>query len=96
MITNITDALVPFFSGSNSKRWDEAVEDAYNLFLKTFEDATFICKGCGKIISPKVTVNEHGIFIESSRAEIRGGQENHCIERDICEECVKKVSVIRW
>lgn len=55
-----------------------------------------MCKGCGKIIFPKVTVNEHGIFIESGRAEIRGGKENYCIERDICEECVKKVSVIRW
>ena len=96
MITNITDALVPFLSGSNSKRWDEAVEDAYKLFLKTFKDETFMCKGCGEIIFPKVTANEHGIFIESSRAEIRGGKGNHCIKRDVCEECVKKVNVIRW
>lgn len=44
MITNITDALVPFFSGNNNKRWDEAVEDAYKLFLKTFEDETFFRK----------------------------------------------------
>lgn len=40
-------------------------------------------------------MNEHGIFIESSRAEIRGGKGNYCIERDICDGCVKKVSVTR-
>ena len=91
MITNVADALAPFFSGD--KQWDEAIADAYKLFLKTLEDETFMCKGCGKIISPKITVNEHGIFIESSRAEIGGGKENYCIERDICEECVKKVRI---
>lgn len=94
MITNVADALAPFFSGD--KQLDEAIANACKLFLKTFEDETFMCKGCGEIIFPKVTVNEHGIFIESGRAEIRGGKENYCIERDICEECVKKVSVIRW
>lgn len=67
MFTNIADALAPFFSGD--KQWDEAVADAQKLFLETFENETFICKGCGEIISPKVTVNEHGIFIESSRTE---------------------------
>lgn len=93
MITNITDTLAPFFSGG--KQLDEAIADACKLFLKTFEDETFICKGCGEIIFPKVTVNKHGIFIESSRAEIRGGKGNYCIERDICGGCVKKVSVTR-
>lgn len=93
MITNITDALAPFFSGD--KQLGEAIADAHKLFLKTFENETFICKGCGEIIFPKVTVNEHGIFIESSRAEIRGGKGNYCIERDICDGCVKKVSVTR-
>lgn len=39
-------------------------------------------------MSPKITVNEHGIFIESSRTEIRGGKGNHCIEKDVCEERV--------
>ena len=86
MITNVADTLAPFFSGD--KQLDEAVANARKLFLKTFEDETFVCKGCGEIIFPKVTVNEHGIFIESSRAEIRGGKGNHCIEKDVCEECV--------
>nr|DAP06644.1 MAG TPA: hypothetical protein [Caudoviricetes sp.] len=91
---NICDILVPYFSGIEPL--NDALDKASKLFLKTFEDETFICKGCGEIIFPKVTFNEHGIFIESSRAEIRGGKGNHCIERDVCEECVKKVNVIRW
>lgn len=93
MITNVTDALVPFFSGD--KQWDEAIADACELFHKTFDDETFMCKECGKIIFPKITVNEHGIFIESSRSEIRGGKGNHCIKRDVCEECVKKMNEMR-
>lgn len=91
---NICDILVPYFSGN--ELLNDSLDKASKSFLKTFEDETFICKGCGEIIFPKVTVNEHGIFIESSRAEIRGGKGNHCIERDVCEECVKKVNVIRW
>ncbi len=94
MIENITDSLIACFAGD--KQFDEAIADACKLFLGTFEGETFICKGCGEIIFPKVTVNEHGIFIESNRAEIRGGKGNYCIERDICEECLKKISVIRW
>lgn len=93
MITNVADALAPFFSGD--KQWDEAIADACRLFLKTFKDETFMCKGCGEIIFPKVTVNEHGIFIESSRAEIRGGKGNCRIERDICDECAKKACEMR-
>lgn len=91
MVTNITDALASFFSGD--KQLDEAIADACKLFLKTFENETFMCKGCGEIIFPKVTVNEHGIFIESSRAELRGGKGNNCIAVDVCDECIKKIYV---
>ena len=69
---NITDALVPYFEGKVS--WDKAASEACELFLKTFESATFICESCGEIIFPKVTTNEHGIFIESNRTEVRGAR----------------------
>ena len=60
---NITDALVPYFEGKVS--WDAAVHEACKLFLETFESATFVCENCGEIVFPKVTTNEHGIFVES-------------------------------
>ena len=69
---NITDALVPYFGGKVS--WEKAASEACELFLKTFESATFICESCGEIIFPKVTTNEHGIFIESNRTELRALQ----------------------
>lgn len=94
MVVNIANSLFPYFAGG--KQFDEAISDACKLFIRTFEDETFICRGCGEIIFPKVTANEHGIFIESNRAEVRGGKGNYCIEKDVCEECLKKVSLIRW
>ena len=93
MIKNIANSLLPYFAGD--KQFDEAISDVCKLFIRTFEDETFICKGCGEIISPKVTANEHGIFIESNRAEVREGKGNYCIEKDVCEERLKKVSLIR-
>lgn len=93
MIINVCDALAPFFSGDESL--DEALENATELFIETFEGEIFICKRCGETIFPKTTVNEHGIFIESSRAEIRGGKGNCRIERDICDECAKKACEMR-
>ena len=94
MIKNIANSLLPYFAGD--KQFDEAISDVCKLFIRTFEDETFICKSCGEIIFPKVTANEHGIFIESNRAEVREGKGNYCIEKDVCEECLKKVSLIRW
>lgn len=84
MIINVCDALALFFSGDESL--DEALENATELFIKTFESEIFICKRCGKTIFPKTTVNEHGIFIESSRAEIRGGKCSRLVG-NVCDEC---------
>lgn len=81
---NITDALVPYFEGKVS--WENAVSEACELFLKTFESATFICESCGEIIFPKVTTNEHGIFIEGNRTEVRGAR-NKVVKKNICNNC---------
>lgn len=94
MVVNLADSLLPYFAGD--KQPDKAIADAFNFLIRAIENETFICKSCGEIVFPKIAVNEHGIFIESNRAEIRGGKGNYCIERDICEECLKKISVIRW
>ena len=94
MVVNLADSLLPYFAGD--KQLDEAIADASIFFIRAFENETIICKGCGEIIFPKVTVNEHGIFIESNRDEVRGGKRNYCIEKEVCEECLKKVSLIRW
>lgn len=83
---NTTDALVPYFEGKVS--WEKADSEACELFLKTFEPATFICESCGGIIFPKVTTNEHGIFIESNRTEVRGAR-NNVIKENICANCYK-------
>lgn len=88
---NITDALVPYFEGKVS--WDKAASEACELFLKTFESATFICESCGEIIFPKVTTNEHGIFIESNRTEVRGVR-NSVIKENICANCCKIASEV--
>lgn len=89
--TNITDALVPYFEGKVS--WEKGVSEACELFQKTFESATFICESCGEIIFPKVIMNEHGIFIESKRTDIRGSKGNQCIKKNICKDCVRKMSM---
>ena len=88
---NITDALVPYFEGKVP--WEKVTSEACELFLKTFESETFICESCGEIIFPKVTTNEHGILIESNRTDIRGGIGNHCIKKNICEDCIRKISM---
>lgn len=62
-------------------------KNATELFIKTFESEIFICKRCGETIFPKTTVNEHGIFIESSRAEIVGGR----LISNVCDECAAAI-----
>lgn len=59
---NITDALVPYFEGKVS--WDKAASEACELFLKTFESATFICESCGEIIFPKVLQMNTGFSLK--------------------------------
>lgn len=93
MITNITDPLAPYLRGEIS--WEDAVADAYDLYRNTLEREIFICESCGRTIYPEVITNEHRIFIIGSRAELRGGKGNHCIQRNICEECAKKMGIIK-
>ena len=88
---NITDALVPYFEGKVS--WEKAASEACELFQKTFEAATFVCESCGEIIFPKVTTNEHGIFIESKCTDIRCGRGNHRIKKNICEDCARNMDM---
>lgn len=58
--------------------WDKAASEACELFLKTFESAT---------------LNEHGIFIESNRTEVRGAR-NSVIKENICANCCKIASEV--
>ena len=69
------------------------ITDTLVSFLEVYKSATFICESCGEIIFPKVTANEHGICIESCKAKIRGGIGNHCIKKNICEDCYQKMSM---
>ena len=52
MITNVTDALVPLFSGD--KQWDEALADACELFRKTFDDEPLCVKNVEKLYFRKL------------------------------------------
>ena len=88
---NITNASVPYFDGNES--WQEAVSKAAELVVPAFAGSTFVCDVCGKIVFPKLTTDEHGIFIESNRTEIRGGKGNRCIKRDVCENCARKMKM---
>lgn len=93
MITNITGPLAPYLRGKISG--DRAVADVYNLYCNTLEREIFVCENCGKTIYPDVVTNGDGILIISNRAELRGGKGNHCIQRNICEECAKKMGIIK-
>lgn len=92
MVVNVTDELAPYFAGKIS--FDIAFLNAMELFLDTYEAGTFICDVCGEIVYPKVTTNEHGIFIESENAEIRGGLGNHVIKKNVCKNCLSVLSMI--
>lgn len=85
---NITDALVPMFKGEEPV--DIAVERAARLFMQQFALHTFVCPQCGKTIYPKVTTNERGIFIESSRVDIRSGLGDK-LQRTVCEQCAERI-----
>lgn len=85
---NIVDALISYFLGEGTL--EEAAYNASELFVKVFVDNTYICETCGEIIFPKVTTNKHGIFVESSCTEIRGGKANVRLKRCICDTCVRK------
>ncbi len=90
---NITDALEPFAAGEISLK--DALDNAANLFYKALEDNTFVCEICGKTIAPKVTANEHGIFVESDRTELRGGLGNKILKSNVCPECARRMTVCK-
>lgn len=54
---------------------DREVFELFNAFIDRFKAATFICRGCGEIIYPKVTANEQGICIESNCIGIANADE---------------------
>ncbi len=87
---NITDALEPFFAGEMSL--EDALNDTTEMFYKALAENTFVCEVCGETIMPKITTNEHGIFIDSARAEIRGGLGNKVLKRNVCEGCLKRMN----
>lgn len=92
MVVNVTDALIAYFAGETSL--DIALSNAVEVFLDTYKAGTFICDVCGEIVYPKVTTNEHGIFIESESAEIRGGLGNHVIKQNVCKNCLSALNTI--
>lgn len=77
---------------------DREVFELLNAFIEHFKAATFICRGCGRIIYPKVLLDKDEICIESGQAEIRGGKGNHLIVKKICENCVRDLSLssLKW
>lgn len=91
-MVNVADALAPYFAGETSL--DMVLSNAVELFLDTYKEGTFVCDVCGKIVYPKVTTNEHGIFIESESAEIRGGLGNHVMKKRVCKNCLNTLSVM--
>lgn len=91
-MVNITNEFVPYFGGETSL--DTALSNAVELFLDTYKAGTFVCDVCGEIVYPKVTTNEHGIFIESESAEIRGGLRNHITKKNVCKNCHRTLSAM--
>lgn len=86
---NVADELTPFFLGKEGL--DTAVARAADLFLQLYESGTFVCDVCGETIYPKVLVNCHGIFVESTKSEIRGGLGNYVLKKNVCESCEQEM-----
>lgn len=70
--------------------------------MKTIDDLTpllschiFVCEICGKTITPKITTNEHGIFVESDRTELRGGLGNQVLKKNVCRECARRMTLFK-
>lgn len=63
--------------------------------LKWFNAGTFICNMCGRIIYPKVTIDRYGISVVDERAEIRGGLGNHILKKNVCNECIHKMQIMK-
>lgn len=89
--TCVTDNLSSYFAGKASL--ENALQDTAKAFVDGLNRGTFVCSLCGNIIYPKVTTNEHGIFIESNRTEVRGAH-NSVIKENICANCCKIASEV--
>lgn len=77
-VVNITDGLVPFFEGKVC--WDSAVAKTVEWFVKKYAEETFACELCGEIVFPKLTTNDHGIYIHKRDPE-------QCI----CNQCSDEI-----
>lgn len=87
--TCVTDNLSSYFAGKASL--EDALQDATETFLTSYNSGTFVCSLCGNIVYPKVTTDEHGIFISDTRNEIRGGLANRLLKQNICEKCAENM-----
>ena len=87
--TCVTDSLSSYFAGKASLK--NALQDAMEAFLTSYNCGTFVCSLCGNIVYPKVTTNEHGIFISDTRNEIRGGFANKLLKQNVCEKCAENM-----
>lgn len=72
-----------------------ALSNAIEIFLDAYKAGIFLCDVCGKIVYPKVTINESGIFIERESAEFRGGLGNHIIKKNVCENCLNAINLMK-
>lgn len=84
-----TDNLSPYFAGEVSL--EDALQDSMETFLTCYNSGTFVCSLCGDIVYPKVTTNEHGIFISNTRSEVRGGLANKLLKQNVCDKCVENM-----
>lgn len=87
--TCVTDNLSSYFAGKASL--EDALQDATETFLTSYNSGTFVCSLCGNIVYPKVTIDEHGIFVSDTRNEIRGGLANRLLKQNICEKCAENM-----
>lgn len=87
--TCVTDNLSSYFAGKASL--ENALQDTVKAFVDGLNRGTFVCSLCGNIVYPKVTTNEHGIFISDTRNEIRGGFANKPLKQNICEKCAENM-----
>ena len=86
-----TDSGIPQLYAVMDKVNEMPTEDAAPV---TAPGEELLCQICGKIIRPKITASEQGIFIETKYASIRGGKGNLCVKEHVCEDCVRKLSSI--
>lgn len=85
----VTNNLSSYFAGEDSL--ENALQNAMETFLTCYNSRTFICSLCGNIVYPKVTTNEHEIFISDIRNEIRGGFANKLLKQNICDKCAESM-----